>query len=340
MQFTVWPAVRADTNPFILSEKCSPPLMSRHPLMGGRWWRRESIKLWLHRYRARCSASTWWRVLISSVCFGRFDTAPVIDCFISHQGHIGTCGSADLNLCSGQRRQPSLWSLYACGQRPTEPYLIGSCWEDCGDNKLSDWTLGGLESSRFSVALIHARPWGRRDGKDRNTGRLALVELLSASDLSLHTLAPKLYFPRPKREAHKDNLTMFLLHFPPELNSTPFSLSFSLAADYDVHSLLSAWLRLASNQRPALHRYSPRTTAEHSTAFFFYPQQWPASSFVVWLPADSRQTKTWPVILEWVSQHNSYWQTWIRAWEFGLLFNKFFSFHQSTMNLVPPIEWK
>lgn len=89
--------------------------------------------------------------------------------------------------------------------------------------------------------------------------------------ISAHA-SPQTIFSGPKWRAHKDNLTVFLLHFPPELNSIPsvfflFSFAPSVAADYDVHSLLSPRLRLASNQRPALHSYSPcYCSPDHSRA--------------------------------------------------------------------------
>jgi len=44
-----------------------------------------------------------------------------------------------------------------------------------------------------ATALIHTRPWGRRE-KEKNAGRVVLVELLSISDLSPHLFALKLYF--------------------------------------------------------------------------------------------------------------------------------------------------
>lgn len=120
---------------------------------------------------------------------------------------------------------------------------------------------------------------GEKGEKKRNRGQVVLLELLSVSDLSLHTLALKLYFPGQRGKHTKTTWQCSFFIF--RLNWTPFSLSFSVAADYDVHSLLSAWLQLASNQRPALHCYSPCTRSpDHSRTqlLFFYPRQLPASS--------------------------------------------------------------
>lgn len=101
-----------------------------------------------------------------------------------------------------------------------------------------------------ATALIHARPWGEKR-EWTNTGRMGLVELLSVPDLSVCVLALKLYFPSQRGEHTKTTWQFSFFIF--RLNSTPFSL----AADYDVHSLLSALLWLASNQLPTLHCHSP-----------------------------------------------------------------------------------
>lgn len=53
--------------------------------------------------------------------------------------------------------------------------------------------VGWRAAVSVAVALIHARPWGRK--KKRNTWRVVLVELLSVSHLSLHTLALTYIFP-------------------------------------------------------------------------------------------------------------------------------------------------
>ena len=151
--------------------------------------------------------------------FGRFYRAPVIDCFMFFiKATLEPVVTRLIGIFVQHSGGSHYAGLYARGQHPSHPYLIGSCCEDCGDNKLCDWTLGGLESSRFrGYGLYSCKPWGRRE-KERNTGRVVLVELVSVSDLSLH-VSPETIFPQPKRDAHKDNLTMFLLHFPPELNS-------------------------------------------------------------------------------------------------------------------------
>lgn len=74
--------------------------------------------------------------------------------------------------------------------------------------------------------------------------------------------SPEMIFSWPTWGAHRDNLTMFLPHFPPELNPIQ---SFSVAADYDVHSRLSTWLQSACNHSPALYCHSlDHSRADHS----------------------------------------------------------------------------
>lgn len=99
----------------------------------------------------------------------------------------------------------------------------------------------------------------------------------------LCTYEPWNYISRPKWRAHKDNLTMFLLHFTPELTSI-------------LSSLLGAgWLWCpfsviysASNHRPALRCRRPcsRSPDLHRARCCLY-----FLLFVVRLPADSRQTQ-------------------------------------------------
>lgn len=141
--------------------------------------------------------------------------------------------------------------------------------------------VGWRAAGAVAMALIHTRLWGRREReRERNAGRVMLLGLLSVSDLSLHMLALKLYFPSQSGKHTKTTWQCSFFIF--RLNWTSFSLSFSVAADYDVHSLLSAWLWLASNQWPALYCDCPCSRSpDHSTAHhcsFFFPRQWPVSS--------------------------------------------------------------
>lgn len=121
----------------------------------------------------------------------------------------------------------------------------------------------------------------------------ALVGLLSVSFLSLHIPVLKFYFSvqsdwtKKKRRKKERNVTLFRLHFLPGL-STIFS--FSEAADYDVRSLLSAWLCLASNQRPAVlcHSfcypcldYSRARHCSSSFFLFFYSKKETSSCFLI-----------------------------------------------------------
>lgn len=95
----------------------------------------------------------------------------------------------------------------------------------------------------------------------------------------------------PKCEAHKDNLTMFLLHFLPKLHSLCLSLWQLIMMSILSYLLGSSWLLISGQHSTAtLLVPTPQTTAGHITAFF------PSTVacfllFIVWLPADSRQTK-------------------------------------------------
>lgn len=159
-----------------------------------------------------------------------------------------------------------------------------------------------LIGSRASVVLIHGDSCGgaRRD-RERSMVVVVLMELLSVSVLSLRVFAPKLCFLGQSvgsAQSQPDNgLPSFF-----SWTQLHCRLSFSAAADYDVHSLLSAWLRMASNQQPALQRHSPCSRSpQHSRNYlsFFFPLlfflSWTMTCFllfVVTLPAESHQTKT------------------------------------------------
>ncbi len=174
---------------------------------------------------------------------------------------------------------------------------------------------------------------GEKREKERNTGRVVLLELLLVSDLSLNMLALKLYVPSQSGKHTKTTwqcpFFIFCLNF-----SFSFSLSLSVVADYDVHSLLSAWLRLASNQWPALHCHSPCSRSpDHSSAHHcvFFHQQWPASSCLLFefLLTPDKQNLTSVFGVGQSAQFTfNIQQTWIRRENvvFYLTNEKFFSY--------------
>lgn len=124
--------------------------------------------------------------------------------------------------------------------------------------------------------------------KEWNTERVVLVELLSVSDLSAHA-SPGTICSQPKWEAHKDNLTMFLLHFPPELNSIRLSLWQLIMMSILSYLLGSGWL-LISGQHSIATLVFPLPRPQESTSLLFFTTVACFLLFIVWLPADSRQT--------------------------------------------------
>lgn len=94
---------------------------------------------------------------------------------------------------------------------------------------------------RIRFSLIQSM--GRRSKE--NTERVVLLlELLSIKSLDVHIL--NLYFPVQWAVHTQTSSQGSLLIL--RLDSPPFSLPLSVAAEYDVHSLLSSWFWLASNQ--------------------------------------------------------------------------------------------
>lgn len=157
-----------------------------------------------------------------------------------------------------------------------------------------------------AMAFIHASHGGNKRKKETQGGWCwwSLYQSLTY----LCTLALKLYFPSQRGMYTKTTWQCSFFIF--RLNWTPFTLSFSAAADYDVHSLLSAWLRLASNQRPALHCCSPCTHSQTTANHCFFILDSGLLPLVCCLMSCWLWTNTtWPVILECVRQHNSYWRT-------------------------------
>lgn len=146
--------------------------------------------------------------------------------------------------------------------------------------------LGSEPGCVVSPALAAWMQSRRGNGvKSRNAGQVVLEELLSDPHLSQPTPAPKPYFLVKVGTQTQTSPQTFLFSC---LNWTfLFFLSFCLAADYDVHPLLSAWLSLASNHRPALHchfsfflflrraSFSPPSTV---VCFLLFVTQLPADS--------------------------------------------------------------
>lgn len=97
------------------------------------------------------------------------------------------------------------------------------------------------------------RSMGEQRSKE-NTQWVVWVELLSVKSLDAQVL--ELYFfPVQSKEHTRTSWQGSLLILC--LVSPPFSLSLSVGADYDVHSLLSSWFWLVCNQRRAPVSYRP-----------------------------------------------------------------------------------
>lgn len=175
-------------------------------------------------------------------CCSNLLFSPLIDCFMSQHFCLGACGSADLHICSSQWCHPF---LFFYGQHIRHSYLIGSCWEDCGYGAPADWIFVGMGKQPFLRIRFSLMQSMGEHGSKENTQWVVWVELLPVKSLDSQGL--ELYFFPVQSEAE---LTRFCLDFSPGLTFI-LSLSLSVAADYDVHSLLSSWFWLASNQRQA-----------------------------------------------------------------------------------------
>lgn len=151
--------------------------------------------------------------------------------------------------------QWSGWSAYFfISALPFFFFFLWTAHETC----LSDWLVlrgqwirrthwldlcwGGKQTFlRIRFSLIQSM--GKRSKE--NTERVVLLlELLSVK--SLDVLVLNLYFPIQRGVHTQTSWQGSLLIL--RLDSPPFSLPLSVAADYDVHSLLSSWFWLASNQ--------------------------------------------------------------------------------------------
>lgn len=143
------------------------------------------------------------------------------------------------------------FSFFFCGQHIRHSYLIGSCWEDCGYGAPADWIFVGMGKQPFLRIRFSLMQSMGEHGSKENTQWVVWVELLPVKSLDAQVL--ELYFFPVQSE---DEQTRFCLDFSPGLTFI-LSLSLSVAADYDVHSLLSSWFWLASNQRQAPVSYHP-----------------------------------------------------------------------------------
>lgn len=131
--------------------------------------------------------------------------------------------------------------------------------------------VGCMESSRFcGHGPQSCRPWGRRESKKEIQDWWCWWSFYQSLTYLCTRQPWNCIFPGKVESTQRqpDSVPSFIFC----LNWTPFSLCFPAVADYDVHSLLSSRLWLASNQRLTLHYYCPcyssQTTAEHITAFF------------------------------------------------------------------------
>lgn len=143
------------------------------------------------------------------------------------------------------------FSFFFCGLHIRHFYLIGSCWEDCGYGAPADWIFVGMGKQPFLRIRFSLMQSMGEHGSKENTQWVVWVELLPVKSLDAQVL--ELYFFPVQSE---DELTRFCLDFSPGLTFI-LSLSLSVAADYDVHSLLSSWFWLASNQQQAPVSYHP-----------------------------------------------------------------------------------
>lgn len=270
----------------------------------------------------QCISSVWfaqiWQV-VSPSCDGLFHVS------------LGLVVSSDLNLCLAQHKQTSLFH---------------SCLWTARKTSLSDWLMlrrlvktspligpqACWKLAMFvSLALIHARPQGRL-GRRKQGWECCWSFYQSSAYLC--TLALELYFPGQNGKHTKSAWQCSFFIFC--LNPTPFSPSFSLAADYDVHSLLSAWLRLASNQQPALHyRSSLSCSPDHSRAhpWFFFSRQRLASSCLLFdsLLTSDKQNLTGGCDSRQTVKLDS-------GWKLHILSNKFSNFPSKplTNKVIPP----
>lgn len=174
-----------------------------------------------------------------------------------------------ISIRSGQYRQPSPWPLL---------YFVDTLIWLVPINKTVETTsfpIGPCQGWKRSIfcgchPASMRRPWGRK--AERKGACVVLFKPLSVSDLSLHVLAPDLFF-RAKWGHTNDKLTMLPLHFMPEVSSI-LCLSLWQLIMMSVLSYLlgSAWL-LISGQHSTVTFLSSLFPPDHQRAFFssFFP---------------------------------------------------------------------
>lgn len=161
------------------------------------------------------------------------------------------------------------WSAYLfIPAVPSSLLLFLFFWWTAHKTCLSDWLVlrgrwirrthwldlcwGGKQPFlRIRFSLIQSM--GEKRSKENTERVVLLLELLSVKSLDAHVL--NLYFPIQRGEHTQTSWQGSLLIL--RLVSPPFSPLLSVATDYDVHSLLSSWFWLASNQWRAPVSCSP-----------------------------------------------------------------------------------
>lgn len=199
--------------------------------LGGVFWRREFIVrahtaaqifyflLWL---TVLCLSSSAWELVVQLICIFVHPSGAILFSF----------------LWTAHKTSLSDW-LVLRGLWIRRTHWLDLCW-------------GGKQTFlRIRFSLM--RSMGEQRSKE-NTQWVVWVELLSVKSLDAQVL--ELYFfPVQSKEHTRTSWQGSLLILC--LVSPPFSLSLSVGADYDVHSLLSSWFWLVCNQRRAPVSYRP-----------------------------------------------------------------------------------
>lgn len=218
---------------------------------------------------------------------------------------IITCGPADINPRSAQQRRPLFFFALFFLSHWTAPKTA-----------LSDWLLWRGSWKYPALWLDPGRLWfsfmetavGERGVTEKEAWLRWRWWSFYQSLCYRGTCSPRNYVSLAKVwEVHKANLTMVFLHFSLGLNSIVVCLSLQLLIMMSILSYLlgSAWLLISSQHSSAtLLVPAPHNTAETISLFsflFFFFLSWTMTCFllfVVTLPAESHQTKTWPALLK------------------------------------------
>lgn len=190
--------------------------------------------------------------------------SPLIDCFMSQQSCLRACGSTDLHICSSHRAILFFFFFWERHKTSLSDWLLlRGPW--IGHTHWLDLCGGKHPFLRIRSSLMQSM--GEKSRKDYIEWVVS-VELLSARSLDAQAL--KLCLPIQSGEHTQTNWQGSVLIL--RLVSPPFSLSLSVAADYDVHSLLSSWFWLASNQWRAPVSYSPcYCSPDHTRVHYWIP---------------------------------------------------------------------